>query len=99
MDRSERSQGSSAPQTIDPITLEVVCEGLIAIVREMRANIIRASYSSVIYEMDDFSCALFAPDGQLVAQWWDTLGTCCRCPGACAALSTTSRTTSIPATC
>jgi hypothetical protein len=48
--------------------------GLIAIVREMRANIIRASYSSVIYEMDDFSCALFAPDGQLVAQWWDHPG-------------------------
>jgi len=49
-------------------------EGLIAIVREMRANIIRASYSSVIYEMDDFSCALFGPDGQLVAQWWDHPG-------------------------
>jgi N-methylhydantoinase B len=74
MDRSERNQGSCAPQTIDPITLEVVCEGLIAIVREMRANIIRASYSSVIYEMDDFSCALFAADGQLVAQWWDHPG-------------------------
>ena len=52
----------------------MVCEGLIAIVREMRANIIRASYSSVIYEMDDFSCALFGPDGQLVAQWWDHPG-------------------------
>ena len=63
-----------AAGTVDPITLEVVCEGLIAIVREMRANIIRASYSSVIYEMDDFSCALFAPDGQLVAQWWDHPG-------------------------
>lgn len=60
--------------SVDPITLEVVCEGLIAIVREMRANIIRASYSSVIYEMDDFSCALFAPDGQLLAQWWDHPG-------------------------
>lgn len=72
MDKPERSSGS--PQAIDPITLEVVCEGLTAIVREMRANIIRASYSSVIYEMDDFSCALFAPDGQLVAQWWDHPG-------------------------
>lgn len=74
MDNFERSQGSSAPPTVDPITLEVVCEGLIAVVREMRANIIRASYSSVIYEMDDFSCALFSPDGQLVAQWWDHPG-------------------------
>ena len=52
----------------------MVTESLTAIVREMRANIIRASYSSVIHEMDDFSCALFAPDGQLVAQWWDHPG-------------------------
>lgn len=83
MDKPERRQifgassavaRASASETVDPITLEVVCEGLIAIVREMRANIIRASYSSAIYEMDDFSCALFAPDGQLVAQWWDHPG-------------------------
>jgi N-methylhydantoinase B len=46
---------------IDPITLEVVCEGLRAIVKEMRATIIRASFSSAIYELDDFSCALFNP--------------------------------------
>jgi N-methylhydantoinase B len=54
--------------SIDPITLEVVCEGLIAIVREMRATVIRASYSPVIWDMDDFSCALFDPQGQMVAQ-------------------------------
>jgi len=59
---------------IDPITLEVICESLIAVVREMRATIIRASYSSVIYEFDDFSCALFGPDGQMVAQSWDHPG-------------------------
>ncbi len=59
---------------LNPITLEVVCESLIAIVREMRATIIRASYSSVIYEFDDFSCALFGPDGELVAQSWDHPG-------------------------
>jgi N-methylhydantoinase B len=60
--------------SIDPITLEVICEGLIAIVREMRATIIRASYSSVIYEFDDFSCALFGPQGEMVAQSWDHPG-------------------------
>ncbi len=59
---------------IDPITLEVVCEGLIAIVREMRATVIRASYSPVIWEMDDFSCALFDPQGQMVAQSEDHPG-------------------------
>ena len=59
---------------INPITLEVLCEGLISIVKEMRANIIRAAYSSAIYEFDDFSCALFGPDGELVAQSWDHPG-------------------------
>ena len=54
--------------TVDPITLEVVCEGLIAIVREMRATVIRASYSPVIWDMDDFSCALFDAQSQMVAQ-------------------------------
>jgi N-methylhydantoinase B len=64
----------AAGAAIDPITLEVVCEGLVAIVREMRATIIRASYSSVIYEFDDFSCALFDAEGQMVAQSWDHPG-------------------------
>jgi N-methylhydantoinase B len=58
----------------NPITLEVVCESLIAIVREMRATIIRASYSSNIYEFEDFSCALFDASGQMVAQSWDHPG-------------------------
>jgi len=59
---------------VDPITLEVICEGLIAIVKEMRATIIRAAYSSAIYEFDDFSCALFGPNGEMVAQSWDHPG-------------------------
>lgn len=53
---------------IDPITLEVVCEGLVAVVREMRASIIRASYSPVIYELDDFSCAIFNAGAEMAAQ-------------------------------
>ena len=63
-----------ADLAIDPITLEVVTEGLIAIVTEMRATIIRASYSSVIYEFDDFACALFNAAGEMVAQSWDHPG-------------------------
>jgi hypothetical protein len=63
-----------APGELDPITLEVVCEGLIAIVREMRATIIRSSFSSVIYEFDDFSYALFGSGGEMAAQSWDHPG-------------------------
>jgi N-methylhydantoinase B len=60
--------------SIDPITLEVVCEGLISIVREMRASIIRASYSPVIYELDDFSCGIFNAAAEMVAQSEDHPG-------------------------
>lgn len=51
--------------------LALVRESLVAVVNEMRANVIRASYSSIIYEGHDFSCALVAADGRLVAQGAD----------------------------
>ena len=54
--------------TIDPITLEVLVQGLIAIVREMRATVFRTAKSVAIFEAKDFSCGLFAPDGQVLAQ-------------------------------
>src|SRR5262245_29309155 len=40
----------------------------------MRATVIRASYSPVIWDMDDFSCALFDRHGQMVAQSEDHPG-------------------------
>lgn len=55
-------------QPIDPITLEVITEGLISIVREMRATVFRAARSVAIYEAKDFSCGLFDPTSQVVAQ-------------------------------
>ena len=54
--------------SVDPITLEVVTQGLISIVREMRATVMRTAKSVAIYEAKDFSCGLFAPDSQVVAQ-------------------------------
>ena len=48
--------------------LELIRESLLAVVSEMRANVIRSSYSSIIYEGHDFSCALLTADGRLVAQ-------------------------------
>ena len=53
---------------IDPITLEVITEGLISIVREMRATVFRTARSVAIYEAKDFSCGLFDPTAQVVAQ-------------------------------
>ena len=54
--------------SIDPITLEVLTQALISTVREMRATVCRTASSVAIYDAKDFSCGLFAPDSQVVAQ-------------------------------
>jgi N-methylhydantoinase B len=54
--------------TLDPITLEVLTHALIATVREMRATVCRTASSVAIYDAKDFSCGLFAPDSQVIAQ-------------------------------
>jgi len=50
------------------VRLELIRESLIAVVNEMRANIIHSSYAAIIYEGHDFSCALMSADGRQVAQ-------------------------------
>ena len=53
---------------IDPITLEVITEGLISVVREMRATVFRTARSVAIYEARDFSCGLFDHATRVIAQ-------------------------------
>ncbi|MEM8853814.1 MAG: hydantoinase B/oxoprolinase family protein [Pseudomonadota bacterium] len=57
-----------ADASADLITQGVLREGLSSIVREMRGLMIRSSYSSIIYEGFDFSCAMLDASGRLVAQ-------------------------------
>src|SRR5437764_172208 len=52
---------------IEPITLEVLREALVAIVREMRVTLVRTAYSSILYEGEDFSCVLMDGFAQIVA--------------------------------
>jgi N-methylhydantoinase B len=54
--------------TLDPITLEILTQALISTVREMRATVCRTASSVAIYDAKDFSCGLFAPDSQVIAQ-------------------------------
>jgi N-methylhydantoinase B len=51
----------------DPITLEVLREAFVSIVREMRVTLVRTAYSSVLYEGEDFSCVLMDGEAQIVA--------------------------------
>lgn len=71
---SSEAQPAMASETVDPITQEVITEGLNAIMAEMRGNVMRSSYSSVIGLVQDFSCGLFSPAGDLIAQGPDHPG-------------------------
>src|SRR5262250_752833 len=53
--------------SVDPITLEVLRESFVSIVREMRITLVRTAYSSILYEGEDFSCVLMDGDAQIVA--------------------------------
>ncbi|QKY21356.1 hydantoinase B/oxoprolinase family protein [Halolamina sp. CBA1230] len=53
---------------IDPVTLEVVRNGCVAVAEEMNANLVRTGYSPNIKERRDCSCALFDADGEMVSQ-------------------------------
>jgi N-methylhydantoinase B len=52
----------------DKITVAVIASALRATAWEMSEALRRSSHSPIIREMLDFSCALFTPDGEIVAQ-------------------------------
>jgi N-methylhydantoinase B len=50
------------------VTFELVRASLLSAAVEIGGVLKRSSYSPIIREMDDFSCAIFRADGDLVAQ-------------------------------
>ncbi len=53
---------------VDPISLEVFKNMFISVSEEMGVALLRTAYSPNIKERRDFSCAIFDPAGQMVAQ-------------------------------
>ncbi|MEK7807201.1 MAG: hydantoinase B/oxoprolinase family protein, partial [Chloroflexota bacterium] len=53
---------------VDPISLEVFKNLFISVADEMGVALLRTAYSPNMKERRDFSCALFDPQGQMVAQ-------------------------------
>ncbi len=52
---------------VDAFTAEVIRSAVVAITREMKTNIMRTAYSSVIYEAEDFTVGLFDADGNTIS--------------------------------
>jgi N-methylhydantoinase B len=53
---------------IDPITLEVIRCGLVAITNQIDANITRTAYSPIVYEYKDYAAGILDAEGHLISQ-------------------------------
>jgi N-methylhydantoinase B/oxoprolinase/acetone carboxylase alpha subunit len=54
---------------LDPITFQVISNGLISVCREMGISMVRTAYSPIFAEGHDFSCAVLDPHGDMAASW------------------------------
>jgi len=51
----------------DPITTEIVRNGVLAVTEEMKTNLMRTAYNTIIYEALDFTTGLFTASGDTVS--------------------------------
>ena len=54
--------------SFDPVRLEILWSGLVSIAEEMGVTLKKTAYSEMVREANDFSCALFDHDGNMIAQ-------------------------------
>src|SRR6478735_6190493 len=67
---SARRAKSSQPRRaskIDPVITEIIRNGVIAVTEEMKTNLMRTAYNTIIYEALDFTTGLFTADGDTVS--------------------------------
>jgi N-methylhydantoinase B len=66
--RADASRGPAARgRAVDPVTTEIVRNGVIAATEEMKTNLMRTAYNMIIYEALDFTVGLFTPQGETVS--------------------------------
>lgn len=59
---------ATSAKVADPITTEVIRNGLVTAAEHMKVVLCRAAYSPVIYEMYDFACALLDREVRVLGQ-------------------------------
>ncbi|HEY6992782.1 MAG TPA: hydantoinase B/oxoprolinase family protein, partial [Xanthobacteraceae bacterium] len=67
MDAALKIPASSLASHTDPVTTEIVRNGLIAATEEMKTNLMRTAYNMIIYEALDFTVGLFDAEGNTVS--------------------------------
>lgn len=51
----------------DPVLTEIVRHGVLAVTSEMKTNLMRTAYNTIIYEALDFTVGLYTPEGDTVS--------------------------------
>jgi N-methylhydantoinase B len=54
-------------EAVDPVTVEIIRNGLLAVTEEMKTNLTRTAYNLIIYEALDFTVGLFTTAGDTVS--------------------------------
>jgi N-methylhydantoinase B len=67
MDVALKPKPASTGHRVDPVTTEIVRNGLIAATEEMKTNLMRTAYNMIIYEALDFTVGLFDAQGNTVS--------------------------------
>ncbi len=62
-----KPQTAAVRHRADPVVTEIVRNGVIAVTGEMKTNLMRTAYNTIIYEALDFTTGLFTPDGRTVS--------------------------------
>ena len=58
---------TSAHPATDPVITEIVRNGVIAVTGDIKTNLMRTAYNTIIYEALDFTVGLFTRDGATIS--------------------------------
>jgi N-methylhydantoinase B len=58
---------STAKRPVDPVTVEIIRNGLVAVTEEMKTNLMRTAYNLIVYEALDFTVGLFTAEGDTIS--------------------------------
>src|SRR5690242_18288029 len=54
-------------RVVDPVLVEIIRNGVMAVTEEMKTNLMRTAYNMIIYEALDFTVGLFTADAQTIS--------------------------------
>jgi N-methylhydantoinase B len=67
MAKKTRAKKKATRRKVDPVIVEIVRNGVLAVTEEMKTNLMRTAYNMIIYEALDFTTGLFTPAGETVS--------------------------------